>query len=431
MVNRVCERCHKEFTTTQKYTRHQARKTPCKPPVSTQEVQKHEPISFRFIDLFCGIGGFHQALTDLGGTCVLACDIDKECRAVYEQNYNLRPEVDVTKLDTSTMPDFDVLCGGFPCQAFSHAGNQDGFMDIRGTLFMEVVRILKDKQPKYFILENVKNLTAHDNGNTWSVIYRSLVDAGYVTTQTPILVSPHQYGIPQHRERVYILGIRNDISRILLPFKPPSRSTPCSIHDILDTTINDPELQISTSESEVLELWEEFIQEFKQNNKQLPTFPIWTDEWDSTYDISGLPTWKQIFIQKNRALYAENREFCATWVQRARLNPAFSGAKRKLEWQCGKFQKNDSIWTLMFQYRPSGIRMKRPTYAPALVAMAQIPVIGWLRRKMSPREVARLQSFPDTFKLPPKKATCYKQFGNSVNVHVVKEVTRHLLYSET
>ena len=111
---------------------------------------------FTFIDLFCGIGGFHQAMTMLGGKCVLACDIDKHCREVYEKNYGIKPEPDVTKLDT--LPDFDVLCGGFPCQAFSHGGKQLGFEDTRGTLFRDVARILKDKQPKYFILENVKNI---------------------------------------------------------------------------------------------------------------------------------------------------------------------------------------------------------------------------------------------------------------------------------
>ncbi len=113
---------------------------------------------FKFIDLFCGIGGFHQAMTSLGGTCVLACDIDPKCRDVYEKNYGLTPLPDVTKLDTYTIPDFDVLCGGFPCQAFSHSGKQLGFEDTRGTLFRDVVRILKHKQPKHFILENVKNL---------------------------------------------------------------------------------------------------------------------------------------------------------------------------------------------------------------------------------------------------------------------------------
>jgi DNA (cytosine-5)-methyltransferase 1 len=425
MVRRVCETCQAEFATKQKYDRHRARKTPCAREVHPPA--RSEP--FTFIDLFCGIGGFHQALADLGGTCVLACDIDRECRDVYATNYGLRPHDDVTTLNTDEMPDFDVLCAGFPCQAFSHAGRQGGFSDIRGTLFLHIVRILRAKQPKYFILENVKNLTNHDGGHTWRVIYQNLVESGYTTTDTPIVVSPHHYGIPQHRERVYILGVRADL-HALQPFGPV-RPQPCSIRDVLDETIADPELQMSTSDIEVLGLWEEVVQHFKAHDKSLPTFPIWTDEWDSSRDIVDDPKWKQVFITKNRQFYLDNQEFLSPWLERARTNPAFTGARRKLEWQCGKFQGSDSLWNLMFQYRPSGIRVKRPTYAPTLVAMAQIPVIGWLRRKMAPREVARLQSFPDTFRLPAKKSTCYKQFGNSVNVHVVRQVAHHLLYSGT
>lgn len=428
MVRHVCERCHAEFATAQKHTRHLARKTPCKRVVET--IGQIEP--FTFIDLFCGIGGFHQALRELGGTCVLACDIDKACRDVYETNYGIRPYEDVTKLETSLIPDFDVLCAGFPCQAFSHAGRQGGFSDIRGTLFMDVVRILQAKRPKYFLLENVKNLKNHDAGNTWAVIYRNLVDSGYTTTQDPIVVSPHYYGIPQHRERVYILGVRNDIAegRPFVPFEVP-RAKPCSMKDIVDELNDEPELRLSTSDIEVLALWEEVVQHFKTRAARLPGFPIWTDDWDSTHDISGDPKWKQAFILKNREFFDANRDFLSDWIVRARRNPAFTGARRKFEWQCGNFQDSDSIWTLMFQYRPSGIRVKRPTYAPTLVAMAQVPVLGWLRRKMSPREVARLQSFPETFQLPTKKSTSYKQFGNSVNVHVVKRVATHLLYSGT
>ena len=359
---------------------------------------------------------------------MLACDIDKDCRDVYERNYQMRPLEDVKAIDTETMPDFDVLCAGFPCQAFSHAGRQEGFADIRGTLFMEIVRILRAKKPSYFLLENVKNLKGHDSGNTWRTIYRHLVDAGYQVTETPILLSPHDYGIPQHRERVYILGVRADVPTPLQPFVRPV-APGCSIRTILEETPTEPGLALAASDSEVLDLWEDFVQQFKARNQTLPSFPIWTDEWDTTDDITHHPGWKQAFIRKNRDFYAAHRDICEPWLVRARQSPAFIGTRRKFEWQCGAFQADDSLWTLMFQYRPSGIRVKRPTYAPTLVAMAQIPVLGWLRRKLSPREIARLQSFPDTFQLPARATTAYKQFGNSVNVTVVRHVAEHLLYA--
>jgi DNA (cytosine-5)-methyltransferase 1 len=376
---------------------------------------------FTFIDLFCGIGGFHQAMVSLGGQCVLACDIDKKCREVYEKNYGIKPHPDVTLLDTSTMPDFDVLCGGFPCQAFSHSGKQLGFEDTRGTLFRDVARILKDKQPKYFLLENVKNLKGHDGGKTWKVIYKAFIDVGYITYDTPIVVSPHMLGIPQHRERVLILGIRNDLAPATLPVLPkltPSKTL--HISSILETNDVSKEYHLSSSDCSTLDKWDELVQHFKTGNIKLPTFPMWTDYWDSKKSYVTDPAWKQKFIKQNQEFYKEHVHFLEPWLLSARNLEAFKGAKRKFEWQCGAFQPRDSIWKLLFQFRPSGIRVKRANYSPALVAMAQIVYVGEKRRKLTPREVARLQSFPDHFELPSSNSVAYKQFGNAVNVEVIK-----------
>jgi len=417
----TCTRCQTDFATNQSLRRHEARKNPCK-AVETQPVTLP---SFNFIDLFSGVGGFHAALTSLGGTCVLACDIDKACRQVYETNYGLRPHDDVTTLKTEEIPDFDVLCAGFPCQAFSHAGRQEGFEDIRGTLFMHVVRILRDKRPRYFLLENVKNLTSHDHGNTWRVIRDHLRAVGYSTPDTPLVLSPHQYGIPQHRERVYIIGVRNDLPAVA-PFEKPGKHE-CSLHSVLDPTCADTTLALANVDVDMLNAWDEMVQHFKTANVKLPTFPIWTDVWDSTESLDDLPAWKRKFIEQNQGFYHEHQTFLEPWLARARALPGFVGNKRKFEWQAGAFKPDDSVWTMIFVFRPSGVRTKRPTYAPTLVAMAQIPIIGSLRRRMSPREVARLQSFPDTFQLPDKKSVSYKQFGNSVNVEVVKRVAFHVI----
>jgi DNA (cytosine-5)-methyltransferase 1 len=393
---------------------------------------KPEPLAagntFTFIDLFCGIGGFHQAMASLGGKCVLACDIDAKCREVYHKNYGIMPHNDVTKLDTSTMPDFDVLCGGFPCQAFSHAGKQDGFEDTRGTLFRDIVRILRDKQPSYFLLENVKNLKGHDEGRTWATIYNALCSAGYLTYNELIVMSPHHFGIPQHRERVIIMGIRKDlVCDGKLPPLPELVPQETDITSILVPDTDVPaETYLSKTDLGVLELWEEFIQYFKQRGVKLPTFPIWSDDWDKTYVLTGMVEWKAKFVQQNRDFYGAHREFLDGWLTRARSTEGFSGARAKLEWQCGVFQAADSLWTLIFQYRPSGIRVKRPTYSPALVALAQIVVIGCKKRKLCPREVARLQSFPDSFQLPARAADAYRQFGNAVNVEVIRQGAQHM-----
>ena len=171
--------------------------------------------SFKFIDLFCGIGGFHQAMESLGGTCVFASDIDEDCRKTYEANYGIAPAGDITRIDAADIPAHDVLCGGFPCQAFSKAGNRLGFDDqTKGTLFFDICRILDYHHPKYAILENVRNLASHDKGNTWRVIHDKLVELGYNLLPEPVIFSPHYIGIPQHRERVYIMCVRKDIGEI-------------------------------------------------------------------------------------------------------------------------------------------------------------------------------------------------------------------------
>lgn len=395
----------------------------------SQSLQQHTITPFKFIDLFCGIGGFHQAMKVLGGSCVYACDIDPKCREVYELNYSFKPDADITKVNPETIPDFDILCGGFPCQAFSHAGKQDGFEDTRGTLFRDIIRILNTKKPKYFLLENVKNLKGHDEGRTWNTIYSSLIEAGYETYNEPIVMSPHFLGVPQHRERVLILGWRKDcLPNGCLPNVPTYEKKASNIRTILeDSPSNIKGLQITKSDEVLLEHWEKFVKHFKELGVKLPTFPLWSDWWDSVENIKELPLWKQKFIRQNREFYTQYKVWLEGWLQEARAIPSFLGAKRKFEWQCGAFQPNDSIWTLLFQYRPSGIRVKRANYSPALVAMAQIVYVGEKKRKLSPREVARLQSFPDSFILPESTSVVYKQFGNSVNVDVIIWAARHIL----
>lgn len=389
--------------------------------------------SLKFIDLFCGIGGFHIAMSSFGHNCVMACDVDKDCMQVYETNFGMRPVNDIRKIDETSLEDFDVLCGGFPCQAFSHSGKQKGFEDTRGTLFYEICRILKAKQPKYFILENVKNLKGHDKGKTWATIYASLCDLGYETYNTPIVLSPHHIGIPQNRERVFIIGVRKDEGS-LKPFPSfDDNAMQCTIHSILQADDEIPaeilhKTQIKEDEVSALNLWDDVISHFSKIEKRLPGFPLWSDDWDSTYDTSDLPSWKENFVLKNRSFFEQHKTFLEPWLERARSTTAFTGSRRKLEWQAGTLvPQDDNIWNYIFQVRPSGIRVKANNYFPALVAMAQIPIVGQLKRRLTPRETARLQSFPEDFEIHPSMSKAYKQFGNSVNVEVVKKIITHLL----
>lgn len=385
---------------------------------------------FKFIDLFCGIGGFHQAMESLGGECVFASDIDEDCRKTYEANYGIAPLGDITKIAAEDIPAHDVLCGGFPCQAFSKAGKRLGFEDpTKGTLFFDICRILEYHHPKYALLENVRNLASHDHGNTWRVIHDKLNSLGYNLLPEPVIFSPHYVGIPQHRERVYIMCIRKDIGEVpSFEFKK-EQMIPCSIDSILQNDNEIPnidEYRISPDMVGLVDLWNEFIQNIQV--KRLPGFPIWSErlcELDPNEDLKQYPSWKQNFIMKNHELYINNREFIDNWLTRAHQNPLFFGAKAKLEWQAGQ-TKHPNIWNQIFQLRPSGIRVKVNTYFPALVAIVQTSIIGSRRRFLTPRECARLQSFSEDFQPDVKQQQAYKQFGNAVNVGLVKYFAQYM-----
>ena len=385
---------------------------------------------FKFIDLFCGIGGFHQAMVSLGGECVFACDIDPNCRKTYEANYGIKPAGDIRKIDAGEIPLHDVLCAGFPCQSFSKAGKRLGFDDeTKGTLFFDICRILELRHPKYALLENVRNLASHDHGNTWRVIHDKLEGLNYNLLSDPVIFSPHYVGIPQHRERVFIMCVRKDIGEVR-PFEFDRNNLPtCSFESILQDDNEIPNLQdyrISPDMEDLIDLWNEFLQNI--NVEKLPGFPIWSDrlcDLDPTEDLLQYPRWKQNFIHKNNELYVANRPFINDWLPRAKRNPLFFGAKAKLEWQAGQTDRPD-IWEQIFQLRPSGIRVKVNSYFPALVAIVQTSIIGSRRRFLTPRECARLQSFPESFIPDVKQAQAYKQFGNAVNVNIAKYFAQYM-----
>ena len=164
---------------------------------------------FDFIDLFAGIGGFHLALSSLGAECVYANEWDTFAQNVYKENFGIEPEGDITKVDENKIPDHDILCAGFPCQSFSISGKQRGFEDSRGTLFFDVARVVKAKHPKVVFMENVKNFATHDNGNTLAVVRTTMEQLGYTFYER--VLNAVNYGIPQKRERIYMVCFRNDL----------------------------------------------------------------------------------------------------------------------------------------------------------------------------------------------------------------------------
>ena len=384
--------------------------------------------NFKFIDLFAGIGGFHQAMEQLGGECVLASEIDKYAIETYEENYHINSQIDIRNLKEEDVPEHDVLCAGFPCQAFSKAGKQEGFDDeTRGTLFFEIERILKHHHPKYIILENVRNLASHDKGRTWKTIEEHLHKAGYRLTPKPLIVSPHYFGTPQLRERVVILGIY-DPEHAYEPLKIDlgefKHKDDNSIYTVLDEELVDEEYNISETEEKVLTMWDEF---YKGVDLDVIGFPVWF-EWFKKEAPDDFKPWKKEFVRKNNELYQRNKEFIDSWIEKWDNLEWCTPTQRKFEWQAGN--NIDSIWEGLIQIRPSGVRVKVPTCCPALVAMVQIPVVGKYKRRLTVREAARLQDFPEEFIPNENNQQAFKQFGNAVNVEVIRKCAEKLFNYE-
>lgn len=176
-----------------------------------------------FIDLFAGLGGFRIALESLGAKCVYSSELDEHVKKVYAQNFGDVPEGDITKVDENTIPDHDILCAGFPCQAFSISGKQQGFKDSRGTLFFDVTRIVKAKKPKVIFMENVKNFATHNNGRTLAMAKATIEELGYQFYQK--VLNAVDYGIPQKRERIYMICFRNDLQVNSFVYPKPFKLT--------------------------------------------------------------------------------------------------------------------------------------------------------------------------------------------------------------
>ncbi len=186
----------------------------------------------KFIDLFAGIGGFRTALESFGLKCVFSSEIDTHAQATYKANFSELPYGDITKINETEIPAHDIICGGFPCQAFSISGKQRGFEDTRGTLFFEIARIAKFHLPKILFLENVKNFARHDGGKTLKFVREILQNLGYVVFQK--VLNANNFGLPMIRERIYIVAFRKDLNIERFTFPEP-QNTSGSLKDFLES----------------------------------------------------------------------------------------------------------------------------------------------------------------------------------------------------
>jgi len=300
---------------------------------------------FTFIDLFAGIGGMRQAFEANGGKCVFSSEWDKFAQQTYEANFGDKPHGDITQIPSSVIPRHDILIAGFPCQPFSHAGLKKGFMDTRGTLFFDVARIINDKKPSLVLLENVKGFTSHDKGRTFATVVAALDELGYDTSSQVLNAS--DFGLPQNRERIFIVGVnRRKIRGNEFKFPRPPK-TPVKVGDILERKV------------------------------------------DAKYVLS---------------------------------NKLWSGHKRRLREH--RERGNGFGYSLFTPSSPRTSTISARYYkdgSEILIATPGNP------RKITPREAARLQGFPESFVIPVSDTQAYKQFGNSVAVNVISAIAREMV----
>ncbi len=432
----------------------------------------------RFIDLFAGLGGFRVALEELGHECVFASDIDERLQDVYRRNFPEGPEIhgDI-RLSKQFVPPHDILCAGFPCQPFSKSGSQAGLKDeTSGTLFHEILDILKEHRPTYVILENVGNFERHDEGRTWQIVRSRLEDLGYevkgtehVTSGGEGLLSPHHLGFPHHRERFFAVASLSGVPEGTFPQR--DRKAVTSLANIVSSKdelspVDRKETKIVDKHVRCIEHWNTFLASLPEETIDLPSFPIWGDEIDATYvyeeatpwaqvsangnghspslngktlnwqdfrtlpsyarsEVPEFPHWKVRFIRSNRVWLSKvRRELPHGWINGLR---DFPPSLRKLEWNCQGEARD--LWQHLLQFRPSGLRTKRYANSPSLVAMTstQIPILGPERRHLARVEGLRLQGFPEDFHVPASRTATFKALGNAVHVGVVSAIAANLL----
>lgn len=310
------------------------------------------------------------------------------------------------------------------CQPFSNGGNKKTFKDKRGLLFDEIMRIAKEKKPKFMFLENVKHILKVSEGAVFEYIEQQIKENGY---ELQIFqMSPHNYGIPQQRERVFFVCIRNDIYNGK-DIELIEEDKGLTAEDIIEDD-PDPKYNISDDVRNVLDAWDELIKQFEIGEKLSPTIMM-HDAYKKYTDaeFNALPSWRRDYITRNKPLFAKYKNIIDPWYKKHKELLSKREIYGQLEWQTGPVNENESIYNHFIQLRQSGLRIKKGQYFPTLVAITQTPIYGKYKRHITPRECARLQSFPETFILDPSDRVTYKQMGNSVNVFNVSTVVKSTL----
>ena len=315
--------------------------------------------NYKFIDLFAGIGGFHYAINSFGAKCVFASEIDKKASEIYYLNHHILPKGDITKIYEKDIPQHDILCGGFPCQAFSISGKRKGFNDTRGTLFFDIARIADYHKPKILFLENVKNFVNHDKRRTLKTVLDTLEELNYTVFYRVLNTS--SFGLPQNRERVYIVAFNNN-DFDYIKFKFPKHNIKTCLQD--------------------------FLEENPENAKVIKR--------------NDILIYKDFLVTKN--IFGENE-------------------LPNKPYQIGKVNKGGQGERI---YHPKGHAVTLSTSGGGVGSKTGLYKIKDVVRKLSPRECARVQGFPENFIVPKSAIEAQKQFGNSVSINTLQFILREI-----
>ncbi len=417
----------------------------------------------KFIDIFAGTGGIRigleQACKDLNisNECIFSSEIDKRAAESYQLNFKANPLCDITKIDETSLPDFDLMLAGFPCQSFSYAGKRKGFADTRGTLFFDVERILKVKKPKYFLLENVRGLTTHDKGRTFDTIKHSLKSLGYGVDF--LLLNSSNFDVPQNRVRIYILGVLESNIKITIEsdlgaadthayklnqnniqqglFKDAYK-TQKSVSDILEEKVD---RRYNCSDDFITMLSNMVGENFDKlhgcrlidyrGGKSLHSWELGVKGNCSSQEIELMNLLIANRRKKVFGTHQDGKSLTAEQIKSFYHSPNFSEItsnlikKGYLSLNDGKYNPvcgNMSFEVFKF-LDPDGISITLTSSDCNRLGIIQ----NNMPRRITPRECARLQGYPESYKLLNDDLAVYKQMGNAVTVPVVKAVLTDLL----
>lgn len=414
-------------------------------------------MKLKFIDLFAGTGGirigFENACKKLGidTECVMSSEIDKKACETYELNFKEKPLGDIR--DIHDIKPFDVLLGGFPCQPFSYAGKQRGFGDTRGTLFFQIERMLKKNQPKFFLLENVRGLTTHDKGRTFATIIKSLEDLGYSVSH--LLLNSSNFGVPQNRVRVYILGVKGPkIKTTITSDKGATDSHNFKNLRSQETLFNNKKYKVVADilEKKVDKKYycsEEFTEQLKsvvgtklnelagvrlidyRNGKSIHSWQLGIKGKCTNDEIELLNELVKNRRRKIFGVHQDGKRLSFEQIKTFYNKPNMKETIKSLE-------KKGYLKAVDGKYNPVAGNMSFEVFKfldPASISITLVSsdahklgvVVDNKPRRITPREASRIQGFPESFKIHPDDISAYHQFGNAVAVPVIEAVIKDLL----